>query len=370
MSDIRITWATTRGDWSVKGAQLQDGNDLATAVTISLFTDRVAAVDDVPPDGTGDPRGWWADDTQRPIGSRLWLIERAKRTNETLARAESYINEALQWLIDDGVVAAFDVTVEWHAQNTLGARVVARKMAGGVEAMNFEWAWNLQPDPLVVSASLTAPSADDPYWSNVLLLLKGEGANGATTFTDSSSFARSISRNGTTAITTAQAKFGAASINLPGSSNLSCGTGIGFSGAFTIEAWVRYTNESLIGQVIFSSQGTSPYFYISKGTNSTNSRIEARVNATVLSGAPYDLVANTWYFVQFTRSAGGALSLYVNGVLKDSGSNSSSIPTGRAILVGGDSVAGNAFVGQIDELRITDGVVRPTTVPTDEFPTR
>lgn len=141
MSDISTIWQTTRGDWKLSGRSLASGGDLATAVAISLFTDRTAQPDDVIPDGSGDPRGWWADDALNPIGSRLWLIDRSKRTQETLERAQDYINEALQWLIDDGVVAKFGVFVEWTAQHTLGAQVVAYRRDGGTTPLNFAWAW-------------------------------------------------------------------------------------------------------------------------------------------------------------------------------------------------------------------------------------
>jgi phage gp46-like protein len=144
MSDISIAWspALGRGDWVQLGTQLQSGNDLANAVMISLFTDRVANSDDVIPDGTNDPRGWWGDDAALPIGSRLWLLSRAKQTTETLARAQDYIAEALQWLIDDGVVARFDILTEWTRSSMLGARVVAYEKGGAALTMNSASAWN------------------------------------------------------------------------------------------------------------------------------------------------------------------------------------------------------------------------------------
>ena len=141
MSDISTIWSATRGDWKLSGVQLASGNDLLTAMTISLFTDRVAADDDVIPDGSGDPRGWWADDPGAPIGSRLWLIARSKRTQGTLALAQGYIQEALQWMIDDGVVAKFDILVEWLPGSQLSAQIVAKKADGNVVASNFQWAW-------------------------------------------------------------------------------------------------------------------------------------------------------------------------------------------------------------------------------------
>jgi phage gp46-like protein len=145
MTDTTTVWdtANSRGDWVMSGALLQTGNDLQTALLISLFTDRIAAPDDVIPDGTNDPRGWWGDAGETvEIGSRLWLLQRAKQTQETLQRAYDYIVEALQWLIDDGVVAKFDVLVEWTKASELGAQVVAYKQDGSTVASAFTWAWN------------------------------------------------------------------------------------------------------------------------------------------------------------------------------------------------------------------------------------
>lgn len=144
MSDTKTVWSTPNGygDWQMNGAQLATGDDLATAILISLFTDRIAEPDDVIPDGSNDPRGWWGDAGEAtPIGSRLWLLSRAKQTQETLQRAYDYIVEALQWMIDDGVVAKFDVLVEWTKASELGAQVVAYKQDGSTVANAFSWAW-------------------------------------------------------------------------------------------------------------------------------------------------------------------------------------------------------------------------------------
>lgn len=144
MSDISTVWvpALGRGDWVMAGADLKSGNDMVTAVLISLFTDRIANTDDVVSDASGDPRGWWADaGEQYPIGSRLWLLERDKQTDLTLAAAKDYITEALQWLIDDGVVARFDISTEWVAPAQMGAAVTAYRQDGTTVAMNFASLW-------------------------------------------------------------------------------------------------------------------------------------------------------------------------------------------------------------------------------------
>lgn len=144
MSGIATIWdpANDRGDFALAGTRLAIGGDLETAVLISLFTDRVAEPDDVIPDGSDDPRGWWADsDPLHPIGSRMWLLARAKLTPQTAVRAKDYLTEAVQWLIDDGVVAAFDITVEIQPPRTLAAKVIAIRKDGSRMPVNCAWVW-------------------------------------------------------------------------------------------------------------------------------------------------------------------------------------------------------------------------------------
>ena len=142
MSDISTVWNGTHGDWVLAGPVLGSGNDLQTAVLISLFSDREATTDDVIPDGTADPRGWWADDDTVPIGSRLWLIFRSTLTQATLGAAKNYAEQALQWLVDDGVCARFDVYVEWQVRSRLAMRVTIFKSDGTQQSLAYVWAWN------------------------------------------------------------------------------------------------------------------------------------------------------------------------------------------------------------------------------------
>lgn len=141
MSDISTVWDVTNGDWLLSGASLQAGDDLQTAVIISIFTDGLAAADDTIPDGSTDRRGWWGDQGQYTIGSRLWLLGRSKQTQQVLTAAQDYITQALQWLIDQGIVAKFDILVEWVAMSTLGAQITAYRNDGTTQAINFAWVW-------------------------------------------------------------------------------------------------------------------------------------------------------------------------------------------------------------------------------------
>jgi phage gp46-like protein len=143
MTDILTVWSPSLGtaDWQQLGAVLASGSDLESAVLISAFTDRIAGQDDKIPDGTADPRGWCCDEPGRPIGSRLWLLQRAKQIPETANRARDYLTESLQWLIDDGVVVKFDVRVQWIGSGKLGAWIVAHRVDGSKAALQFGWAW-------------------------------------------------------------------------------------------------------------------------------------------------------------------------------------------------------------------------------------
>lgn len=144
MPDISTIWqpAEARGDWALAGPDFASGQDLATAVLISIFTDRRADPDDVIPDGSGDPRGWWGDAGRaRPLGSKLWLLERAKQTEEIRLRAEDYIRDALAWLVEDGIAASVTVIATWERGALLGVRVLVVEPAGGEQTFNYQWAW-------------------------------------------------------------------------------------------------------------------------------------------------------------------------------------------------------------------------------------
>lgn len=115
---------------------------LVRSVIISLFTWRRANVDDVLP-GT-DKYGWWGDTyPQQPndkIGSRLWLLSRAKLTGETIEKAREYCEESLQWLIDDGVANGIIVQSERQGLDRLAVGITITrgdKTAINIRFVNF-----------------------------------------------------------------------------------------------------------------------------------------------------------------------------------------------------------------------------------------
>ncbi len=114
MADIKLQQQDFGFDVGLSGPDLLTDEGLETAVIVSLFTDRLASDDDRLPNATGNKRGWWADTFPQTegdlIGSKLWLLSREKQTPETVNRAIECAQEALQWLIDDGVASAVEVS--------------------------------------------------------------------------------------------------------------------------------------------------------------------------------------------------------------------------------------------------------------------
>lgn len=126
MLDIALTWnpASGKADLGMNGPDLATDAGLTTAVIVSLFTDRLADEGDGIPDGTSDRRGFWGDEAfQQPgvvpaylTGSKLWLLDRALQTQDTLNKAQDYAKQALQWMIADGVAGSVEAVATFPRQ--------------------------------------------------------------------------------------------------------------------------------------------------------------------------------------------------------------------------------------------------------------
>lgn len=155
MSDISliITSGLSVGgpsfDALIQNGDLATDDGLQTAIILSLCLDRRAADDDELPDPDDtDRRGWWGDlpleegDEPDPIGSRLWLLERAKDTPETAVQAKHYIAEALQWMIDDGVARAITIETQWKSLGFLaiGLSITKADSSGSADS-RYDLIW-------------------------------------------------------------------------------------------------------------------------------------------------------------------------------------------------------------------------------------
>lgn len=221
-----------------------------------------------------------------------------------------------------------------------------------------------------------AAGGSDPYFSSVKLLCGFEGTNGQTTFTDESASARTITRQSTAQISTAQAKFGGSSLLLNGSSDyLTCAHSTDFefgSGQYTIEFFVRFSST---GDTAFLGQldGSATGWLFSKATNGLQLFAD---NGAGQTGVGWSPSTNTWYHVCVDRDSGGATRSYVDGVMKQkaTGTNAMSAAASASLAIGRYGPSAIWYLnGYMDELRITKGVARYAsdggfTAPTAAFP--
>jgi phage gp46-like protein len=159
MADLRLYDTVTPIVVTMDLLQRRDGlidetEALATAVMVALGTDRRADASDILPTESDDRRGWWADTNADviwnawPIGSRLWLLERHKitdntaRQGSTLARVDTYIREALRPFTDQGIASRVDVEVTRPELQKIVARVTLWRGPLPAIELQYQALWN------------------------------------------------------------------------------------------------------------------------------------------------------------------------------------------------------------------------------------
>jgi hypothetical protein len=227
-----------------------------------------------------------------------------------------------------------------------------------------------------------ASPATDPNFSSVVLLLHADGVNGGTTFTDSSSYARSPTSVVATTTSTTESKFGGSSGRFAGggSSGISYSDSADFTlgtSNFTLEMWVRFddtgTRRLLCGQS--DASGTNASISVAFERTSGN-----KIRGFCCSGSSAigdvtgttNVSANTWYHVAYVRD-GSTFRLFLAGAAEGTATSSSSVNNStQNFSVGAlGIISSNTFVGYIDDFRYTIGVARYTgafTPPTVAFP--
>lgn len=228
--------------------------------------------------------------------------------------------------------------------------------------------------------------ATDPDFSSVVLLCSFEGADAATTATDDSPLAHTLSFVGNAQIDTDQKYFGASSLLLDGASDrvtAPAGTSWDFgSGQFTVEFFVRFatltsTNRGMIGAGgsasnrswganVASGLASFGFAFSSDGGASYN-------NSFTTSGVTP--ATDTWYHICIDRDGSNKFRMYIDGVMRGSMTTANAINYETTALGIGDLDASGStdMNGWIDEIRITKGVARYAsdsgfTVPTSAYP--
>ena len=211
------------------------------------------------------------------------------------------------------------------------------------------------------SAAVT-PIVGDPLFASVALLLHGNG-----NITDSSSFAKTLSTIGTVS-TAGTPRFGSASLALSGSGRLvvPSDSTLTFSGDFTIEMFLQIAaNPSNYIALLAGSTGTTQMFLTTK-SDGNGLRWGQSAVAEHASGN-FTWALGTWYHVA-VRRASNAVTLWVDGNNITSGSPTNSMTFSGGMNLFGGIGSVNDLNGLVDEFRITQGVARTITVPTEAFP--
>jgi hypothetical protein len=245
----------------------------------------------------------------------------------------------------------------------------------------------VRPALRVALAPRFAQRQSDLYRHYVTLLLKADGTNGSTSIIDSSPSPKTVTAFGNAQISTAQSKFGGASIAFDGSGDYASVSDtsnfrLGLLGEpFTFELW-------------FYLNATGDYAFLSRGggspdwTDTTGYQYFAFIESGVLYWMWKKGVGNNLAFVstntlpaigQWHHCAavydGTTTRLFINGSSVGTPSTEPYVTPSSAnrVRIGAGPVDANllSLNGYIDDLRITKGVARYTasfTPPTAAFP--
>lgn len=214
----------------------------------------------------------------------------------------------------------------------------------------------------------------DPHFDKVSLLLHMDGADGSTTFADSSTAPKTLTVHGNAKISTAHGRFGGSSGHFLGASTdyavVPTSTDFAFgTGDFTIEAWI-YIPSGIAGgyaaicDIRSAASGAGAILFKLNSARQLGYYFAGEVNTT--EAVP---IAQ-WTHVSLCR-ASGVSRIFINGIASASTTDADNKVPNHCYIGRVYDNAHPAFSGYIDDLRITKGVARYTanfTPPTTAFP--
>ena len=147
-NDIHLECNAEKGFFDLEltedGSDLLGAVNLRTSIGISLFTDRRTDDDDTIPNAGG----WSGDAIRREgedlLGSKLWLLRSEKTLDSVLIRARKYVEQSLQWLLDDNVARTLAVQTAYISKpKGIMTIVVDVERFSGLNE-KFSYVWNQQ----------------------------------------------------------------------------------------------------------------------------------------------------------------------------------------------------------------------------------
>jgi hypothetical protein len=213
------------------------------------------------------------------------------------------------------------------------------------------------------------PYAHDPFAPHVVSLLHFNGANASTTFTDETG--KTWSAVGNAQLSTAQQKYGSASLLLDGTGDYitspsGSANGWIFDQDFTVEMYVKMPLPPSTSWQLFTCDqafAVSEGHYLtvnSAGTMfwSSSRASNPTVSSNIASSAgAFSASANTWAHIAVTRS-GTTNKIYLNGVEVATGTlaDVAAPESGRLAIIGAYDSSYGFVNGNIDFFRFTRAV--------------
>jgi len=111
MSDLLLNTDKDYYDISFVNGDFALTDGMETALLMSVFCEKRASASEIPAPELR--RGWWGNTVygfdNYEIGSKLWLLEQARRDNITLGLAKTFTADCFQWLIEDNNAQGINV---------------------------------------------------------------------------------------------------------------------------------------------------------------------------------------------------------------------------------------------------------------------
>ncbi len=219
----------------------------------------------------------------------------------------------------------------------------------------------------VYTSAFTPPTAPLTAITNTSLLLNGTDAG----VIDKSQSFKTITLNGNVKSSTTQSKFLTSSMYFDGTGDYIAFTSdlYGWTGDFTIEAWVYHTYFSQYSNAIYTTGAASSlgadFFELGANSGGAYQVFWAAGSPLLVAPSSHAVPVNTWSHVALTRS-GSALRLYLNGSLSASTTKSGALPSSTTdrSFIGTQAYAAGAssrsFYGYMSDVRLTKGLARYT----------
>lgn len=234
---------------------------------------------------------------------------------------------------------------------------------------------HMAPSPGCVRDPYYNGPTNDPHWANVVLMLHCDGANGGTTFTDSSPSGRTVTASGGAVTSTGQSKFGLASAFAPATGSpdilISSNSDLLYSGVFTIEFWIYFVAAPASTGYFLGDPANNTFMFTAAAyTGGT----KARVSFTYIDGQQStDISPGVWVHIALSQNA-TTRYFFQDGVLIQSSAYLANDTGPHSFGVFNGSIYTAPFIlrnAYLDDIRFTKGVCRYTgnfVLPKAAFP--